>query len=319
MSGCNSSGNSTSLNFDNEVQFLCFTLEEENSGINQLYAMNVFKIREIIYYDQDLTETIGDNSGIMLGYLTVRDETIPLIDMRRWLYYSKEHPDRDLRDHSLDTRKNLVIICSFSNRTIGLKIREVKRIIHKSWDDVNTGVDLGIDGDSKVTATTKYDDGSVIQILDIEMMLDDSLFAKTPVDSLNLDRLENIDSEKVVLLAEDSKVVTKSLQLIMEKLELKYFSFSNGKALLDYLHGSDIVNIGAVITDIEMPEMSGFELLRQIKQAPSTSHIPVIINSSMDNDGSRQQAQKLNADGFITKSSNPTDIERILRQFLIVS
>lgn len=316
MSVSNSNGKPTSLNFSNEVQFLCFTLEEQNSGINQLYAMNVFKIREIIYYDQDLTETIGDNTGIMLGHLTVRNETIPLIDMRRWLYYSKEYPDRDLRDYSLDTKKNLVIICNFSNRTIGLKIREVKRIIHKSWDDVNTGMDLGIDGDSKVTATTKYDDGSVIQILDIEMMLDDSLFAKTPADSLELDRLENIDSEKVVLLAEDSKVATKSLQLIMEKLELKYFSFSNGKALLDYLREADLVNIGAVITDIEMPEMSGFELLRQIKQEPSTSHIPVIINSSMDSDGNRQQARNLSADGFITKSSNPSEIEQTLRQFL---
>ena len=77
----------TSLHLNNEVQFLCFTLEEESDGSNQLYAMNVFKIREIIYYNDDLTETAGDNSGIVLGYLTVRDETIPLVDMRRWLYY----------------------------------------------------------------------------------------------------------------------------------------------------------------------------------------------------------------------------------------
>lgn len=319
MGGKNSSDKTTSLNLGNEVQFLCFTLEEENSGVNQLYAMNVFKIREIIYYDHDFTETVGDNNGIMLGYLTVRNETIPLIDMRRWLYYSKEYPDRDLRDYSLDTDKNLVIICSFSNKTVGLKIREVKRIIHKNWDDVSVGMETGVEGNSKVTATTKYDDGSVIQILDIEMILDDSFFTSTPADNVAFDSLESIESEKVVLLAEDSKVAVKSLQLIMEKLELKYFSFSNGKALLDYLYSPGVsVGIGAVITDIEMPEMSGFELLRQIKETPSTSHIPVIINSSMSNEGNLQEAENLKADGFITKS-NPSEIEKTLRQFLIDS
>ena len=306
----------TSLHLNNEVQFLCFTLEEESDGSNQLYAMNVFKIREIIYYNDDLTETAGDNSGIVLGYLTVRDETIPLVDMRRWLYYSKECPNRDLREYSLNTDKNLVIICSFSNHTDGLKIMGVKRIIHKNWNDVSVGPEYGVDGESKITATTKYDDGSVIQILDVERMLTEAFPGGNAANELELNDIKNIESDKIVLLAEDSKPAAKSLQQIIEKLGLKYFTFPNGKALLDYLHNPGVAaNIGVIITDLEMPVVSGFEVLKRIKETPATCHIPVIINSSMSSDSNYQMAERLKADGFISKS-NPTEIEQSLRQIL---
>lgn len=306
----------TSLHLNNEVQFLCFTLEDEANGTNQLYAMNVFKIREIIYYDNELTETAGDNSGIVLGYLTVRDETIPLVDMRRWLYYSKDDPYRDLREFSLNTKKSLVIICSFSNNTIGLKIMGVKRIIHKSWNDINVGSEFGIDGDSKITATTKYDDGSVIQILDVERMLTEAFPRGNAANELELNDLESINSDKIILLAEDSKPAARSLQQIIEKLELKYFSFPDGKALLDYLHNPGVAaQIGAIITDLEMPMISGFEVLKRIKETPSTCHIPVIINSSMSSDSNHQMAERLHADGFISKS-NPVEIEQALREIL---
>lgn len=306
----------TSLHLNNEVQFLCFTLEEESDGTNQLYAMNVFKIREIIYYNNELTETAGDNSGIVLGYLTVRDETIPLVDMRRWLYYSKDDPLRDLREYSLNTKKSLVIICNFSNSTVGLKIMGVKRIIHKSWNDINVSSEFGIDGDSKVTATTKYDDGSVIQVLDVERMLTDAFPSVNAANELELNDLNTISSDKIILLAEDSKPAARSLQKIIEKLDLKYFTFPNGKALLEYLHNPGVAaNIGAIITDLEMPVVSGFEVLKRIKETPATCHIPVIINSSMSSDSNHQMAERLHADGFITKS-NPTEIEIALREIL---
>lgn len=306
----------TSLHLNNEVQFLCFTLEEEIDGKNQLYAMNVFKIRELIYYNNELTETAGDNSGILLGYLTVRDETIPLVDMRRWLYFSRQNPDRDLREFSLNTPKSLIAICDFSNCTVGLKILGVKHIIHKSWKDINVENDFSAEGDMKITGTTKYSDGSVVQIMDVERMLVDVFPAGNASNELELNDLQKIESDKIILLAEDSKTAAKSLQKIIEKLDLKYFSFPNGKALLDYLHNPGIAaNIGAIITDLEMPLISGFEVLKQIKETPATCHIPVIINSSMSSDSNYQMAEHLKADGFITKS-NPAEIEQSLRQIL---
>lgn len=308
----------TSLHLKNEAQFLCFTLEKEENGEIQLYAMNVFKIRELIYYTDIITETEGDNSGVLLGFLNVRDETIPLVDMRRWLYYHPEHPNRDLRAHSIDNEdgKCLVVICNFSNCTVGLKILGVRRIIQKNWAEVNVGSEYGIDGNSKVTATTKYDDGSVIQILDVERMVSDIFPVHDEVKELELESIEAIHSNKVLLIAEDSKTAAKSLQNIIEKLEIQYFAFPNGKALLDYLENKGVVQtVGAIITDLEMPMVSGFEVLKRVKENPQTAHIPVIINSSMSSDSNKQMAQALRADAFITKS-NPIEIEQALKKLL---
>lgn len=304
----------TSLHLNNEVQFLCFTLDEEDNP--PLYAMNVFKIREIIYYDGDFTETAGENDGVMLGFLSVRGESIPLVDMRRWLHYNSSEPNRDLRGYSISTQKCLVVICDFSNYIIGLKISGVKHIIQKSWSEVNAGSEYGIDGNSKVTATTKYDDGSIIQVLDIEQMAVDAFPMLGNFSNLKLQSIGSIDSSKIILLAEDSKSAAKSIQNIIEKLELKYFTFPDGKALLDYLYSEENLDlIGAIITDLEMPIVSGFEVLKQVKEDPRTCHIPVIINSSMSSDSNRQMAEILHADGFIIKT-NPVEVEEALREYL---
>ncbi len=119
-----------------------------------------------------------------------------------------------------------------------------------------------------------------------------------------------------MLLAEDSKPAAKSLQKIIETLDIEYFTFPNGKALLDYLHNPGVAaRIGAIITDLEMPIISGFEVLKNIKETPATCHIPVIINSSMSSDSNHQMAERLKADGFITKS-NPAEVEQALRKLL---
>ncbi|PAF53361.1 chemotaxis protein CheV [Helicobacter sp. 13S00482-2] len=304
----------TSLHLNNEVQFLCFTLDKDNHS--ELYAMNVFKIREIIYYNGDFTETVGENDGMMIGFLTVRGESIPLIDMRRWLHYSSQEPKRDLRPYSIDSQKSLVVICNFSNYTVGIKILSVKRIIQRNWSEVSVGSEYGLDGSSKVTATTKYDDGSVIQILDVERMIADVFPMFDNFSNLNLQSLEIIHSDKIILLAEDSKSAAKSLQKIIEKLGLKYFTFPNGKMLLDYVFSeASIDHIGAIITDLEMPVISGFEVLKSIKENPQTKDIAVIVNSSMSSDSNKQMAHTLHADGFITKS-NGDEIEELLRKFL---
>ena len=310
----------TSLHLNNEAQFLCFTLEEnrENEKSNQLYAMNVFKIREIIYYDGDLTETAGENGGIVLGFLTVRGESIPLVDMRRWLYFNSNNPKQNLREYSVETqgKKDLVVICNFSQCTVGLKILGVRRIIHRNWDAIVVGSEYGFDGSNKITATTKFDDGSVVQIMDVERMVVDAFPMVEASKELELEGLRAIASDKVILIAEDSKPAQHSLQIIMEKLELKYFTFPNGKALLEYLASPGVTDIvGAVITDLEMPLISGFEVLKHIRDNEATKNLPVIVNSSMSNDSNTEKAQSLRANAFIAKS-NPSEIEEALRKAL---
>ncbi len=304
----------TSLHLNNEAQFLCFRLDAEKDA--QLYGMNIFKIREIIHYDGEVTEILGGSDGVMLGFLSVRGESIPLVDVKRWLHYNANDPSRDLKEYSVKDDHNLVIVCHFSNHSIALKVLKIERIIHKNWTEISAGDKQGINEESKLSAITRFDEERVVQILDVEKMISDVFPSLKDLDDLTLRCIEAIQSQKLILIAEDSLSALKTLEKIVQTLELRYLAFPNGRELLDYLYEKEhYQQVGVVITDLEMPVISGFEVLKTIKADSRTEHLPVIINSSMSSDSNRQLAQSLEADGFVVKS-NILEIHEMLKKTL---
>ncbi len=304
----------TSLHLNNEAQFLCFRLDEEKDA--QLYGLNIFKIREIIHYDGEVTEILGGSDGVMLGFLSVRGESIPLVDVKRWLHYNANDPSRDLKEYSVKDEHNLVIVCHFSNHSIALKVLKIERIIHKNWTEISAGDKQGINEEGKISTITRFDKERVVQILDVEKMISDVFPSLKDLDDLTLRCIEAIQSQKLILIAEDSLSALKTLEKIVQTLELRYLAFPNGKELLDYLYEKEhYQQVGVVITDLEMPVISGFEVLKTIKADSRTEHLPVIINSSMSSDSNRQLAQSLEADGFVVKS-NILEIHEMLKKTL---
>ncbi|GAA9603959.1 chemotaxis protein [Helicobacter pylori] len=304
----------TSLHLNNEAQFLCFRLDEEKDA--QLYGLNIFKIREIIHYDGEITEILGGSDGVMLGFLSVRGESIPLVDVKRWLHYNASDLSRNLKEYSVKDEHNLVIVCHFSNHSIALKVLKIEKIIHKNWTEISAGDKQGINEESKISAITRFDEERVVQILDVEKMISDVFPSLKDLDDLTLRCIEAIQSQKLILIAEDSLSALKTLEKIVQTLELRYLAFPNGKELLDYLYEKEhYQQVGVVITDLEMPVISGFEVLKTIKADSRTEHLPVIINSSMSSDSNRQLAQSLEADGFVVKS-NILEIHEMLKKTL---
>ncbi|MFP6221776.1 chemotaxis protein CheW [Helicobacter pylori] len=304
----------TSLHLNNEAQFLCFRLDAEKDA--QLYGMNIFKIREIIHYDGEVTEILGGSDGVMLGFLSVRGESIPLVDVKRWLHYNASDKSRNLIECSVKDDHNLVIVCHFSNHSIALKVLKIERIIHKNWTEISAGDKQGINEESKLSAITRFDEERVVQILDVEKMISDVFPSLKDLDDLTLRCIEAIQSQKLILIAEDSLSALKTLEKIVQTLELRYLAFPNGRELLDYLYEKEhYQQVGVVITDLEMPNISGFEVLKTIKADHRTEHLPVIINSSMSSDSNRQLAQSLEADGFVVKS-NILEIHEMLKKTL---
>ncbi|WRF21860.1 chemotaxis protein [Helicobacter pylori] len=304
----------TSLHLNNEAQFLCFRLDAEKDA--QLYGMNIFKIREIIHYDGEVTEILGRSDGVMLGFISVRGESIPLVDVKRWLHYNASDKSRNLTECSVKDDHNLVVVCHFSNHSIALKVLKIERIIHKNWTEISAGDKQGINEEGKLSAIARFDEERVVQILDVEKMVSDVFPSLKDLDDLTLRCIEAIQSQKLILIAEDSLSALKTLEKIVQTLELRYLAFPNGRELLDYLYEKEhYQQVGVVITDLEMPVISGFEVLKTIKADSRTEHIPVIINSSMSSDSNRQLAQSLEADGFVVKS-NILEIHEMLKKTL---
>jgi CheY-like chemotaxis protein len=73
---------------------------------------------------------------------------------------------------------------------------------------------------------------------------------------------------------------------------------------------------GLIILDLIMPEMSGFELCRRIKEAPDTSHIKILAVTGYDTEENRSRIMEAGADGYITK---PVDRETLLENIAALS
>ncbi len=303
----------TGLHKNNEVQYLCFRL---HAG-GELFAVNVFKVQEIIKYDKQPTLIGHDDDGLLEGLITVRDMTVPLVDMKKWFAFSISQ-STDLSHKGLDPRDSQVMLCDFSGVFIGIRIYRADRILTKKWDEISPSLSIGTDVNQKINNHTYYTDGSLVQIVDIEKMVSEVFpFLEEEVKGTAVDTVD-IDTSKFLLVAEDSVVATKMLKDVLNKLGVRYRFFDNGRKLLEYVDSNEeeMKKCGLIITDLEMPEVSGFEVIKRIKAKSSLQHIPISVNSSMSGDSNRDMAFSLGANHFMQKTS-PTDIASLVNRYFI--
>lgn len=242
--------------------------------------------------------------------------------MRKWFYYDAKDRSRDLESYGVKRESGedeVIMICEFSKWTVGVRIYEADRILNKKWTEIEQSAGIGNSGlNSKLVSRTRYFDGRLVQVVDIEKMLVDVFPWIEDEKNAEMNKIREIVTDHEVLLADDSPSVIKTMQNILNKLGVNYKTFVNGQRLLDYVFAddTDVSKIGIIITDLEMPEASGFEVIKQIKATPLTAKIPVVVNSSMSGSSNEDMARSLNADEFISKS-NPVEVEEALRKFMI--
>jgi two-component system, chemotaxis family, chemotaxis protein CheY len=83
----------------------------------------------------------------------------------------------------------------------------------------------------------------------------------------------------------------------------------------DGAEGLHMLKAGAfdfVITDMNMPVMDGYELLKRIKADDAHNHIPVLMISGNEDAGYANKAKQLGAIGYIVKPPAQKDLIRIL-------
>lgn len=72
----------------------------------------------------------------------------------------------------------------------------------------------------------------------------------------------------------------------------------------------------AIIADVNMPDINGFELLRYLKAHPAYESIPVIIISTQISDEDRTRGLEAGARAYLTKPFQPQELEDALRTLM---
>jgi twitching motility two-component system response regulator PilH len=71
-----------------------------------------------------------------------------------------------------------------------------------------------------------------------------------------------------------------------------------------------------ILMDVVMPNINGFQATRQITKNPSTSHIPVIIVTTKDQETDRIWGARQGAKGYVTKPADEDTLMETINKFL---
>ncbi|QUY40314.1 response regulator (plasmid) [Acaryochloris sp. 'Moss Beach'] len=115
---------------------------------------------------------------------------------------------------------------------------------------------------------------------------------------------------KTVLVVDDSPAELKLMCLYLKEAGYLVVSTDDAK---DALNKAETQKPDLVITDVVMPEMSGFELCRSLKKNEATQQLPVIICTTKNQDLDKLWGRKQGADEYITKPYTREDFLKAVK------
>lgn len=74
--------------------------------------------------------------------------------------------------------------------------------------------------------------------------------------------------------------------------------------------------VDAIITDLEMPNMDGFELIERIRTDQRFRRLPIIVSSATTDPSTPERLRRLGADAFFPKPFSPAELRNQLEQLL---
>ncbi len=270
----------------NRLELLLFKLVN-----GQTFGLNVLKVKELLPCPV-ITALPGAHPAVR-GVVTLRGESFSVVDLAQSI---------QVRGEALGQGDSLVVT-QVNRETYGFLVSEIDRIIVIDWQDVkppSQGLGAGcyMNGVSLV-------DKQLVQIIDIEKVLGEMGLSKIDQSSPIESCAEK--SNLPVLVVDDSIVARSQTERTLSRMGLSAILTKNGREAYELLsnlaeEGGDIENrVAMVISDIEMPEMDGYTLTREIRKNPKMANLHVLLHSSINGQLNNALAESVGANATLTK------------------
>lgn len=257
----------------------------------QVFGINVFKVQEVIPY-RPLTRLPGSHP-LVLGIANLRGVTMPILDLAAAIGKGPTaHPE-----------DGYIVITEYNRSVHGFLVAAVERIVNTGWEKVLPPPN-GSGRNSYVTAVTVID-GGMVEILDVEKILDEVVHVSTAVSEHLAHQADGLAVR--VLVVDDSSVARNQIERSLAQLGVECVSVPNGKAALAVLN--ELVRSGTdparhftmIISDIEMPEMDGYQLTTAVRNMPQTRDMYLLLHSSISGEFNVDMVRRTGANRFIQK------------------
>lgn len=288
----------TKLTSSNKLELLLFRLGDDG-GHSELFGINVFKIREIL--PMPTITAVAGSPPHMMGVVDLRGQILPVIDLPA------------VAGCVPRTGLNILLVTEYARSTQAFAVEAVEDIVRLDWRQVLSAEGSAAGG--MVTSIARLDGEDsqrLAQVLDVETILRNVMPTENAgIDPATLGAKVDMKPGTVILAADDSLIARTMIEQGLEAMGLPYLMCKTGQEAWDQLQaiataaendgGTVHDRVALVLTDLEMPEMDGFTLTRNIKQDARFASIPVVIHSSLTGSTNEAHVRNVGADSCVAK------------------
>ena len=291
----------TNLTGNNKFELLLFRLGGDANGEHsELFGINVFKVREIVA--MPAITTVAGSPPHMLGVVNLRGQIIPVINLPAFIGCIPK------------TGLNIILVTEYARTTQAFAVESVEDIVRLDWSQVLSAEASTATG--MVTSIARLDgdidNSRLAQVLDVETILRQmSPPEETSINPETMGPHIALKAGSVILAADDSVVARSLIEQGLTAMGLPFIMTKTGKEAWDKLQEIATAaeadgktahdKVALILTDLEMPEMDGFTLTRNIKQDKRYTGIPVVIHSSLTGAANEDHVKNVGADAYVAK------------------
>jgi CheY-like chemotaxis protein len=125
--------------------------------------------------------------------------------------------------------------------------------------------------------------------------------------------LEVLRGRKVLVVDDDARNIF-ALTTILENQEMDVISATNGRQAIELIKATP--DLSVVLMDIMMPEMDGYETMREIRRDPTFRTLPMLALTAKAMKGDREKCLEAGASDYIAKPVNTDQLLSLLRVWL---
>lgn len=112
--------------------------------------------------------------------------------------------------------------------------------------------------------------------------------------------IKQSSNKKKILLVEDDDAMRRFLEIVLQRADYNVVTAEDGLAAMEVAFDS---GIDAVVSDAVMPNLTGHDLCRILRQNPQMKNVPLVILSGLEQEKSNNSQDSL-ADAYLLKGSN---------------
>jgi CheY-like chemotaxis protein len=121
--------------------------------------------------------------------------------------------------------------------------------------------------------------------------------------------------QRTVLIVEDAEIVAATLEITFSALDVNVVTAASGEQAWRLLENG-AHDLAAIVTDLEMRGMDGFELIRRVRAHRIHHAVPIMVITGTSDPDAPERAKELGANAFFTKPYSPVVVREKLEQLL---